>query len=423
MTRPSKRVLFIAFDYPPIGGVGVIRTLKFSKYLPHFGWSPVVLTVRNRDLFYNPIGNDPIPDGVDVVRTRNVCNNLSIIEGGLRKIGIKARIFVPDVFLGWIPLTEREAVRLINEQRIDLIYTTSPPFTSAVIGARIKQKTRVRLVVDFRDAWSLNPYSQEYLHPRLREADRRLEELVLESADHIVTATEGIAKDYVDLYPFLSKKISPILNGFDEADFPTAFTEPSKFTITYTGYFYGNRMPDLFFKALKRILEAGLIGPYELQFIWAGRANPQVDALIQEYGLNAITDYRGLVPKKEADRLLFESHLLLFVIGKTSETDPNNTLTGKIFPYLASGRPLLALVPEGAAAEMILNYSDTSYIITEDRVDCVCEAILDAFKYWKSGRYSSPGERSPRTRMFRDRYNYREQTQRLAEIFDHLTKI
>lgn len=411
-----KKVLMISYFYPPLGGVGIIRTLKFSNYLPKFGWMPYVLTVKNRDRFYTNIGNDRIPAHVKVYKSWNLFNNLSIFEGGLRRVGVNSQILVPDAYIGWIPLAIKKAEKIIKEEDIDLIYVSCPPHSQSLIGAKLRSITGVPLVVDFRDAWTLNPYSTNYLLKSLKNLNERLERYVLESADYVVTATEGIKSDYVSKYRFVKSKIMTILNGFDLDDIPKDVIPLDKFTIVYTGFFYGVQSPELFFAALEKILKNDLIPKDEFQFIWAGRNAPFVHKLAREYNIEDIVNYIGLVSKKEAEELLYKSHLLFLLIGSTDEVSQNTTLTGKIFPYLASGKPILALIPNGTAKELIGKYSDNSYIISSGNTDVVVDAIVEAYNKWKDGE--TEGKTNSKTEEFRRQFNHETLTKRLLEVFE-----
>ncbi|MEN6517713.1 MAG: glycosyltransferase [Methanospirillum sp.] len=414
-----KNALLVAYEYPPIGGIGIIRSLKFSKYLPAFDWHPHVLSVRNPDRFYSTLTHEPTPDNVTVHRSWNVANNLSVVEGALRRIGVRSRLIVPDAYVGWIPDTVRAGRRIVRDRDIDLIYVSVSPFSACRIGTRLQEKTGLPLVIDFRDAWTLAPNPITYVHPALRRKNERLEVEAFRAADRIVTATEGIAEQYAEKYPFAAEKLVPILNGFDCDDIPSRVEPFEKFTIAYTGFFYGAQSPHVFLQALGRIVREHLIPDDELRFLWAGRDVPWVREMIRDEGIGHVVRYLGLVPKREADELLYRSHLLFFLLGENERVTQRRILTGKIFPYLASGRPILALVPEGDARDLIERYSGDSYIITNGPVDEVVSAILDAFRRWKTG--DLPPTMDPRTEEFRRRYNYRARAGELAAVFDSLT--
>ena len=417
--EPTNRVLLVAYEYPPIGGIGIIRSVKFSKFLPYFGWNPHVLTVANPDRFYTTVTNEPVPPGVRVYRVRNPLNNLSVVEGALRRLRLPSRAIVPDVYRGWVGPAVRQGRRIVDENSINLIYVTVSPFSSSEIGVRLKMETGLPLVLDLRDAWTLAPNPIEYLHEALRQRDKRLEEMAIRAADRIVTATEGIAEQYAEKYPFVADKLVPILNGFDCDDIPQDTVPFPTFTIAYTGFFYGAQSPETFVQALERIVKTGLIPADEIQFLWAGRDAPWVRAMFRNAGIERIVTYLGLVPKVEADALLYRSHLLFFLLGENERVSQKRILTGKIFPYLASGRQILALVPNGDAARLISEYSDDAVVISNDSVDDVIAAIVDAHHRWRIGTAIQP--LGDKTREFRRRYNYRERTGELAAVFDSLT--
>ena len=233
-----------------------------------------------------------------------------------------------------------------------------------------------------------------------------------------MTATEGIAEQYAEKYPFAAEKLVPILNGFDCDDLPRRVEPFPKFTIAYTGFFYGAQSPETFARALGRIVREGLIPVDEFEFLWAGRDAPWVREMLRREGAGPVVRYVGLVPKAEADALLSRSHLLFFLLGENEHVSQTRILTGKIFPYLASGRPILAVVPRGEARDLIEAYAGEAAVVENGDVDGVVHAILDAFARWKAG--ALPSGTGPRTQEFRRRYNYRVRTGELAAVFDEV---
>jgi glycosyltransferase involved in cell wall biosynthesis len=411
------KVLLVAYEYPPIGGTGMVRALKFSKYLGRLGWEPHVLTVRNRDRFYTTEGRDPLPDGVTVHRAFNPLNNLSVIEGGARRLGVTGRIFAPDVFAGWVPSAVRAGERVVREEEIDVVFVTCPPFSAAGIGVGLKKATGVPFVLDLRDAWTPGPHPVPYIRPGLAARDERQEREAVGSADWIVTATPGIRDAYLEKYPSILERSSTILNGFDVDDIPAQVAPFPRFTIAYTGFFYGARSPERFITALGRIVRQGLIPQDELRFVWAGRPAPFVWDLIRREGAEPVVDYVGLLPKAEADALLYRSHLLfLLPFAEVEEGADRQVLTGKIFPYLASGRPILGLMPDGDARRMVEEYAETAYLVSSGDTDEIVGAILDAYARWKGGTLRT--EPSERTRRFRERFDVRNRAAELASVLD-----
>jgi len=410
-----KKVLVVSYYYPPIGGVGVIRSLKFSKYLHLYGWQPFILSVKNRDLFYTTPGKDEIPPDITVSRTWNIINNISIIEGGLRRLGVASQFIVPDAYFGWIPTAIQKGIQIIKSEKIDLIYVSCPPHSAGIIGARLTKATGVPLVVDFRDSWTINPYAGRYLTKISKNIDEFLEKEVIKNATYLIAATEGIQKDYLKKYPELQRKIHYIPNGFDAEDIPSSRQSFAQFTVLYTGYFYGSRTPENLFAALENIKNNSSIPPGEFRFLWAGPDTEIVHKLAEKYHLTNIVEYLGLVSKTEAEGLVSNSHLLYFKIGETDNDTVNNTMTGKIFSYIASGRPILAEIPKGSAEELIKKYSDKYYIIhTSDPLD-LQTAIIDAYRCWKGGIRENT--MSVKKTDFIKEFDFRYLTGKLADLF------
>lgn len=298
---PDRRVLFLAYEYPPLGGVGIVRTTQFAKYLPRCGWQPSVLTVQNPDRFYTTEGGDRGPRGVTVHRAFNPLNNLSVVEGGLRRLRLDRKVFVPDVYGGWAWSAARVGTDLVRREEISVVYATCPPYSTALAGARIATTTGVPLVVDLRDAWTLSPYAPSYLFPWQRRREERLETVVLETAAHVVTATDAIREDYERTYPEIRDRISTVLNGFDPELLPARVQPFPRFTIAYTGFFYGAQSPESFLDALSVVLHEHRVPPGDLHFVWAGRDAPFVRQLARDRGLEEVVEYLGLLPKPEAD--------------------------------------------------------------------------------------------------------------------------
>jgi glycosyltransferase involved in cell wall biosynthesis len=415
---PDRRVLFLAYEYPPLGGVGIVRTTQFAKYLPRCGWQPSVLTVQNPDRFYTTEGGDRGPRGVTVHRAFNPLNNLSVVEGGLRRLRLDRKVFVPDVYGGWAWSAARVGTDLVRREEISVVYATCPPYSTALAGARIAATTGVPLVVDLRDAWTLSPYAPSYLFPWQRRREERLESVVLETAAHVVTATDAIREDYERTYPEIRDRISTVLNGFDPELLPAHVQPFPRFTIAYTGFFYGAQSPESFLDALSVVLHEHRVPPGDLRFVWAGRDAPFVRQLARDRGLEEVVEYLGLLPKPEADALLARSHLLFFLLGENDRVSQRRVLTSKLFPYLASGRPILALVPEGDAMEMIRTYSPSSFLVSPGDVDGIAGAIVEAY-----GRYRHAGTSrvSDQTARFRREYSVEARTRELAAIFDGIT--
>ena len=386
-----RKILMIAHEYFP--RQGTTRALKFSKYLPKFGWQPFVITTRD----LGEVAKDKATPPDTSVYYISPFNSLGFIRS-----------------IGWMISVILEAKMVDRRVGINVIYATHPPPKSLFAGVLVKKIIRKPLVADYRDAWTLNPYLVECTGVRrtLRhKINQFLESFVLRNANHVVAATKGIMVDYKRCYPYLKDKFSLIHNGFDTEDLPKGESDPfEKFTILYTGTFYGLRTPELLFEALASITNSGLIPRDEMQVMLIGKRSGLVRKVITKYKLEDIVTDSDPVPHSEALELMSRSHLLLLI-------EPADAMTTKLYEYLASWKPILALVPkEGEAEGLIKWYSDISYIITSQDANEVAQAIISCYMRWKTGARDADG--GERFREFISQYNREALTEKLVTLLN-----
>jgi len=410
----SKRLLMFCYFYPPQGGVPCTRSVGFSRHLPACGWEPHVVSARNPSRCFVDITGERPPPGVRTTYARNVFSHFGVVEAALRRLGIAGRVCVPDDCIGWIPGAVAAGRRLLRDEDYDAIYVSCSPYSAAIAAMRLAETSGLPFVLDLRDAWTINPQADTYLAGPIGDLDRRVERTVLSAADAIVTATRGICEGYRHLYPEQGHKCTFIPNGYDPA--PAAPRPPSAaFTIVYTGFFYGFRTPEALLAALGSLVASGAIPRDDIRFIWAGRAAPWVLGLAGMHGIRDRVDYRGMIPKTDADALLNDADLLYLVIPPG--VDPT-CMTGKIYPYIASGRPILATVPEGAAADLIREYSPQSTVIVSDGAALrteIEEALLARYRAWRNG--DAP-ECAPDLAAFAERYSFAATTRDLSDVLN-----
>ena len=398
-----KKVLIISYFYPPLGGPGALRILNFTKYLPKYGWESYVISVKNPDRYFNIMGKEKVPEDIKVYYTKNILP-LGWAQLGMEKyFGIKNFYSIPDIYIGWLIPTVLKAKKIIEKENIDLIFTSSLPWTSSLIGVLLKKLTRKPLVIEFRDAWSFNPYIR---YPTKSHAwlNLNLENICLRVCDYFITVMEYILNKYKQKYDNLEKKSAVIYNGF--TSFNLESNKFEKFTVVHIGSFYGSRSPEEFLEALESCISK-MLPKTEIQFLVIGKQKKRFVDILEKYEIVRILD---TVSNEEVGKFIFNSHLLLLI-------EKTNSLTTKIFEYLASGNPILALIPEGEAAQMIRKYSDNSYIITDyDNTQKIAEAIYDCYTKWKEGKLNK--KISKKTIEFRKKFNREAETKQLAEIFD-----
>jgi glycosyltransferase involved in cell wall biosynthesis len=272
--------------------------------------------------------------------------------------------------------------------------------------------TGLPLIIDFRDGWTLDPDPLMRYPLKLNKfIDRFMEQKVMSSADHIIAVTKSIAEEYFELYPDLRSKITVIPNGFDYSEFPKHSKKSEKFTITYTGSLYGSgtRPYNHFFKAINHLISNGLIPPDKIQVFIVGSNEKRIINDIERYQLQnnvhaieRLSQYKALEYTNSAD--------LLLVIELT------NSVTTKIYEYLSTGKPILAIIAKGELEELINSYSDNSYTITSGNEDEIIRSILNAYNKWTLDALKNTN--TDTLKLYCNMYNRKSLTGKLSIIFD-----
>jgi glycosyltransferase involved in cell wall biosynthesis len=420
-----KKILMISYYFPPLADVGGLRALGFSKYLRDFGWEPYVLSVRNPDKAWCTPGNAKPPAGIETYYTQSLINLtwaagklngllsrlLAIFGIRLSKPIVRDLLCIPDQFVGWIPLTFLKGLSLIRKYDIDLIYVSSKPFSSAIIGALLKVATKRPLILDFRDPvsplfFNINEKYYECLPSfKLR---RKMEEVLLRYADRFIVVTEQMEKRYLQIYPFLEKKVELIYNGFMQEYFSRDVECFDKFTIVYTGNFYAQLMsPEPFFDALEKVITKEKFSEGDIQFLYVGEKEDWLIKVIDKYNLHKIVKMTGQVDREISIESILRASILLIRIV-------DGALGTKIFEGLAAGVPILLLTNEIEGEEMIRKYSKTlHHFIRPDDVDGITGAIKDAYEKWQN-----KGLEIRRNPAFYEEFNKRRLTSKFAEVLN-----
>jgi len=440
----NKKVLFIAYLFPPVGGGGVQRSSKFVKYLPDFEWNPVVLTVKEPYDFYsdNSLLNDLNKD-VKIYRTSSLepmkwvrkylkrrwkkhidAENLEKIshKKTLKPsflVKLKTYILIPDNEIFWLPFAIRRGFKIIRKEKPSLIYSTASPFTDHLIALILSKFSGLPWVADFRDFWvdrANFPTNRWRLF-----IDRKLEKYVLNKADHVVTSTSVIAEKFKGIYP--DQKYTVITNGYDEDDFRDSeiiIPHESEFRITYTGIFNQFQNPKKIFLALKKIIEEREALRKKLKLKFIGQLDNPGDFenlnLFKELGLDQYSDMIPYKKHKEAISEMCQSTILLLLIGNYPYSE--GILTGKLFEYFRSGRPILAVVPtEGLAADLI-RLTNSGIVVSNKNVDEIAEGISRLFDLFVERKleetFKSEGI---------ENYSRKYLTEKLSEVFESVVSL
>lgn len=375
-----KKVLFITYFYPPLGGAGVHRSLKFSKYLPEFGWQPVVIGAdQSVNCMKDPTLLAEIPETVRVFRVKPTSPGLMDLGWRVAK-RLKLAFDFPDIYRNWYGPAYRLARKLLQDEKPAVIYTSSLPYTSHLIGLRLKEESGLPWVADFRDPWSGNKFEWNIHASRLRPPLNHLREIMVRRAerrivclaDRVITACPTHQGNLSELYPAHRDKLAVITNGFDERDFPTPGSvppQPGKPRIIYLGEFYfGYReIAEKFLRILLRVHS-----DFELIFVGSSAQemrevrDPRITCLPAQ-------------PKREALALAQNADFLLMIMPFGSH------IPGKAYEYLYLQKPILALVdPDGDAAR-IIRHAGTGFVLPL-KPKGMEEGLRAVFQGWQKGK-------------------------------------
>jgi glycosyltransferase involved in cell wall biosynthesis len=383
------KVLLVSLYFPPAGGGGVQRPLKFATHLPELGiethvlapddpkWihrddelQPPTLAWVHRARYLGPKGRRPAEE----------LHGTAGVERAVRQMQLAGRrLLVPDENVSWNLTAMPAAIRLVKREGIDVVLTTSPPSSVHLIGAAVQKATGVRWVADLRDSIVAHPHRHaERLLVRAKEqGERGVARLVAKRADAIVAVSDAIAEEMRERSP--KGPVVTIANGSDFDDFAGLEQHASdRLRITHAGSFFGKRDPRPFLTALK---QSGL-DDVSVRFLGDFRSTDREWADTLELG-----DRLELIPyapRRRSLELQRDSELLLLLIPDAGGRG-KGVLSGKVFEYLAARRPILALVPpDGAAAELIRE-TGAGVVVAPEDVDGIAAALRTLHERWRAG--------------------------------------
>lgn len=399
-----KKILFISYYYPPSSGAGVQRPLKLSKNLSRFGVEPIIITVNPEQASYAGFDYhllDEVPKDLRVYRTdtnehykyykkfikksiptAGFANESN--PGMLQKLArfIRGNFYFPDPRKGWNDFAFEQAKKIIQEEKIDTVFTTSPPHSTHLIGMRLKKELGVRWICDLIDPWTDIYYFKQLYHlPFALKINQRMEREVLEQADELITCSYNFRNLFLTKTPKIKADDFKILYyGYDQENFKNVVSQPStqEFIITYTGTVADIYYPQGLFRAIKKITETTNIS-IKLRFV--GIASKGIQTMIQEAGISDITEFTGLVPHNDSLNYLMRSTVLLLIVPKNENNE--GIIPGKIFEYFASRKPIISLAnPKGDVAQLVTeNNFGRSFI--HEAEDEMYNYLLELVNAWK----------------------------------------
>ena len=368
MNNRKKKVLVITYSFPPNPRVAALRMRGLARYLPSFGWDPTFLTVNLPGKPEEGFRVIQTADPDDVIERFKRTLQLNPKVGLQEQLGISDRIsFVdesitgrfikriegwityPDTKKPWQPVALKKLRNLLSEECFHALISSSPPPITHLIAKEIKNEYALYWIADMRDLWSQN---YNYPYGRIRRLlDQLLERSTISKADSIVTVSSPLGDRLASIHP--DKKIHIITNGFDPEDCRNG--EPSrKFSITYTGQIYpGKQQPEILLKVLSDLVQEGYLSEDNVEVKFYGPRYLSLEKNIADHNLGKVINQMGVVPREVA--LVHQRNSQILLMLNWVDGSQRGVYTGKIFEYLAAGRPILAVGgPQGVVSKLLL---------------------------------------------------------------------
>ncbi len=405
-----KKVLIITYYWPPSGGGGVQRWLKFVKYLKRFNWEPIVFTPSNPEIPSEDLSLlEEVPKDLWVVRNK-IWEPYTFYKQftGRKKedkiqtafltekkgkfhffediaIWIRGNMFIPDARKYWIKPSVKFLSDFLTRYKVDAVVTTGPPHSAHLIGLHLKEKLAIPWLADFRDPWTNIDYYQALkLGQRADKLHHQLEKMVLEQADAVTVVSPGMKREFLEI---VNREYEVIPNGFDEEDtLPTQKVEVGRthFTLAHIGSLTRTRNAENLWKALKELTLENLNFANKLKIKNVGKIDIDAVASLKKHGMESYLKRVDYMPHQEVIAEQLKASVLILLINNT----PNAKLilTGKLFEYLASGRPIVCIGPPDGDAAEIIRQTKCGSVFDFSETESLKQEILRLFNEFSSGK-------------------------------------
>lgn len=437
-----RTVLMIAYFFPPLGGVGTQRAVKFARYLPEFGWRPVILSVQGSPYpFFDPELMAEVPAGLPVYRACTVepehLHNLlrrclprnksagpaatsDKLGSGKSPASLAARLerwlFVPDGRVGWLPFAITLGKRVVHTERPSVIFSTSAPYTAHLIASRLAESRRLPWLMDLRDPWVDNHFHTPPTQWH-RSLIQSLETRCVRRADRVICVTPLMSEEMRHRYPDQPMgKFLTVTNGFDAVDFEPDLAPGSEyFLIRHMGSLYAGRSAVPFLRGLVLALEQmPSLGEYlKVEFVGSidQRNQQDLNAFITAHNLEPLVSSHPFVTHHQAVRLMQQSQVQLLILGEGVDVD--RIYPAKLFEYVGARRPILAVVPPGVTETLVKDLK-AGIVADPDDAQSVADAVLEFYARFQQGQLRDWAPQGIAA------YERRHLTQQLASILDAL---
>jgi galactitol-specific phosphotransferase system IIB component len=398
-TEP-KKLLIITYYWPPSGGPGVQRWLKFVKYLPEFNIQPIVYIPENPT--YPIVDNDLVSEVSDkAIILKNKIFEPYQLAGFLSKkdtkkissgiipnkrkqsfiekmmLWVRGNLFIPDARKYWVKPSVKFLKKYIQEHNIDTIVTSGPPHSLHLIGLQLKKEVGVKWFADFRDPWTTIGYHKALkLSAYAEKKHKDLERIVLNTADTIIVTSKTTKTEFQQI---TKQPIEVITNGYDVEKVEKQQLD-TKFTLAHIGSFLSDRNPRILWKALSELITENELFAEKFELKLIGKVSQEILDSIKEFKLESHTNNLGYISHKEAVEHQRKSQVLLLVEIDSEET--KSIIPGKVFEYLVSERPIIAIGPEDSDFAEIITSTNTGKFFLYDEKKKVKKAILGYFELY-----------------------------------------
>jgi len=418
------KVLIITYYWPPAGGSGVQRWLKFVKYLQNFNIEPIVYTISNPDY---PIEDhsllDEIPKNIEILKQpiweptdllfwkKNLQYKRGISNASKSSFlsFVRGNFFIPDPKLFWIKPSVKYLQKFLNKTAVDVIISSGPPHSMHLIAQKLHQKNEVKWLADFRDPWSDIYYNKGFKELSFaRNKNKKLEELVLKSADCVLTVSNTLKKEFSKS----ANRVELLTNGFDDEFIKSSKVAlDEKFTISYIGMLPKQSTPEILFRVLQLLCSQNKNFKNDLQLNFIGDISDSVKRAVFKNQLANNTRFINYVDHLKAIEYQRKAQVLLLLIPNIKKN--KGILTGKLFEYLIAGRPILAIGPEDGDLAQILKDSNVGVVVDFENEEKIASEILKLYDLYKNGNLKMSAKNI-------HKYNRKEITKKLASIINSL---
>ena len=401
MSAP-KKLLIITYYWPPAGGPGVQRWLKFVKYLPDFNVQPIVYIPENptypiidrglesevsekavilKHKIFEPYG---LASFFGKNKTKKISSGIipnqkkqSFLEKTL--LWVRGNIFIPDARFLWVKPSVKYLKKYLQENNIDTVVTSGPPHSLHLIGLQLKQELGVTWLADFRDPWTTIGYHKALkLSSYAEKKHKALEHKVLNTADTIIVTSKTTKAEFEAI---TFQPITVITNGYD-VEQVTKQPLDEKFTVAHIGSFLSERNPRILWKALKELTKENQDFAADFQLKLLGAVSQEVLDTIAEFKLQDFMLNLGYVSHQEAVEHQRKSQVLLLI--EIDSEDTKSIIPGKVFEYMVSERPIVAIGPKGSDFAEIITSTNTGVFFTYDEKEKLKELLLKYYQDYKA---------------------------------------